>query len=349
MKFFLMLLGIGLGVGLGHMPSLLRRKPLWWRWLAIISVSLVTFFSLWPPIAGSYVDAVIATRAEPSKVLPVYVTLSAPVVSGDTTSYTAYDALVPESPFIIKSGPNLSSELKGALSQPVIIDVSKGSSDVIFVAERMVSVRPSITLPFIMGLEERARIIFFHVPMSWIAVIAYLAAMIYGIRYLQSRDLAFDSLMAATAGVGTLFAVLATTTGSVWAKFNWGTFWNWDPRQTSIVVLLLIYFALFLFRSTVDDPHKRARLSSVYAIVAFVTVPFLVFVLPRIMPGLHPGSKDDTTAGPMLSLQSDTLNPVKQVLFGAALMAFTMVFYWIVGLRARTLEVERRLQSRKQS
>jgi heme exporter protein C len=349
MKFFLMLLGIGLGIALGHMPSLLRRKPLWWRWLAITAVTLVTFFALWPPIAGSYVDAVIATRAEPTKVLPIYAILTNPVDSGATTRFIGRDVRIPDRQFIVEAQQNLSVELKGAGSQPVVVDVSRGSSDVVLVAHHLVSISPMITLPYIMGLEERARIIFFHVPMSWIAVIAYLAAMIYGIRYLRSRDLSFDSLMAATAGVGTLFAVLATTTGSVWAKFNWGTFWNWDPRQTSIVVLLLIYFALFLFRSTVDDPHKRARLSSVYAIVAFVTVPFLVFVLPRIMPGLHPGSKDDATAGPMLSLQSDTLNPVKQVLFGASLLAFTMVFYWIVGLRARTLEVERRIQSRRQS
>src|SRR3972149_7397567 len=93
-------------------------------------------------------------------------------------------------------------------------------------------------LPNIPGLEQRARIIFFHVPMAWVTVIAFLVSMIYGIRYLARKDPIDDIRSVSSAGLGFLFCFLATVPGSIWAKFNWGSFWNWDPRETSIFLLL---------------------------------------------------------------------------------------------------------------
>ena len=65
-------------------------------------------------------------------------------------------------------------------------------------------------------------------------------------------------------------------------------YWNWDPRQTSIFILLIIYGAYFLLRSAVEDEERRARMASVYSILAFISVPFLVFIIPRIYMSLHP-------------------------------------------------------------
>ena len=167
------------------------------------------------------------------------------------------------------------------------------------------------------------------------------SAMIYAIRFLRSRDLAHDDVSMAAASVGTLYALLATATGAVWAKFNWGSFWNWDPRETSIFILLLVYAAYFLLRSAIDDPDRRARLSAAYSIVAFATVPFLIFILPRLMPGLHPGSSDDTNIGPLLSPRSDAINPTKQLVFGLSLFSFTMVFFWLMNMRVRLARILR--------
>ncbi len=199
-------------------------------------------------------------------------------------------------------------------------------------------------LPVIPGLEEKARLIFFHVPTAWLSVIAFLTGMVYSIRYLRRRDPLDDLRSSAAAGLGLLFCILATLTGAIWAKFNWGSFWNWDPRETSIFVLLLIYGAYFSLRSAIENREKRSTLSAVYSILAAVTVPFFIFVLPRITSGLHPGSKGDPEgAGPVVQFQ---MAPNMRVIFFASLLAFTLLFVWMFQLRVRTgrLEMERGLE-----
>jgi heme exporter protein C len=196
-------------------------------------------------------------------------------------------------------------------------------------------------LPVIPGLEEKARLIFFHVPAAWLSVIAFLTGMVFSIRYLRKREPLDDLRSSAAAGLGFLFCLLATFTGAIWAKFNWGSFWNWDPRETSIFVLLLIYGAYFSLRSAVDNQEKRSTLSAVYSILAAVTVPFFIFVLPRITAGLHPGSKGDPDgAGPVVQFQ---MSPNMRVIFFTSLLAFTLLFIWMFQLRVRAgrLEMER--------
>lgn len=350
MKYVLMLGGVGLGLLLGFLPSIRRPKPLWWRLFAIVAVTTTVVLALVPPIGGSIADVVFEGRAVPGKQVPALVVVdptSARTSQDGITTLTATDARVSSLHVTMTMHAPVAAALRTAGTAPVIVLLRRGDNDLSFAADEVIAIDPLLTLPYITALEERARIIFFHVPMSWIATIAYLFAMIYGILYLRRRDLADDDAAAAMASAGTLFAVLATVTGSVWAKFNWGSFWNWDPRETSIVVLLLIYAAYFLLRSSIDEPQRRARLSSVYAIVAFVTVPFLIFILPRLLTGLHPGSKDDPGGiGPLLSPRSDAINPTKQVLFAMSLMAFTLVYFWMVNLRLRAAAAERRIAER---
>jgi heme exporter protein C len=198
--------------------------------------------------------------------------------------------------------------------------------------------------PSIPGLEEKARIIFFHVPTAWLSVVAFLTSMVFGIRYLRRKDPEDDLTSASAAGLGLLFCVLATVTGAVWAKFNWGSFWNWDPRETSIFVLLLIYGAYFSLRSAVEVEEKRATLSSVYSILAAVTVPFFIFIMPRIMTGLHPGAAGDPDgAGPVIEFK---MSPNMRVVFFSSLISFTLLFIWLLSLRVRTARLEYHHQSK---
>ena len=190
-------------------------------------------------------------------------------------------------------------------------------------------------LPTIPGLEAKARIMFFHVPTAWLASVAFLLSMGYGIRYLRKRNPDDDVKSASAAGLGLLFCVLATVTGAIWARFSWGTYWNWDPRQTSIFVLLLIYGAYFALRSAVEIEEKRAALSAVYSIIGAVTMPFFMFIMPRILASLHPE--------PILNVQGKVhMNPTMLIIFLASLAGFTGVFFWMWNLHVRATRVETR-------
>lgn len=197
--------------------------------------------------------------------------------------------------------------------------------------------------PNIPGLEEKAKIIFFHVPTAWLSVIAYLMAMIYGIKYLVKKNMDDDAKSFAAIQLGFIFTILATVTGSIWAKFTWGAFWHWDPRETSIFVLLLIYGSLFALRSAIENEDKRARLSAVYSIISFLTVPFFIFIMPRIMTGLHPGSANDDTSGPVVDFK---MNANMQMVFYISLTAFTILYYWMWSVSYKSAIIKDKLSKK---
>ena len=139
------------------------------------------------------------------------------------------------------------------------------------------------------GLGNVGRIVIVHVPTGWLTSVAFLVSAIYSALYLRRGRAADDANAVAAAELGLIFSVLATLTGAIFAKVVWGTFWNWDPRETAIAVLMLIYAAYFALRSSIEDVTRQRRLSAIYALLAFVTVPFLIFVIPRITDStLHP-------------------------------------------------------------
>ena len=147
------------------------------------------------------------------------------------------------------------------------------------------------------GLGNYVRIIFVHIPCAWVSVLAFLVAAGYAVRVLRGgRDGAAapaalahaDHLSARSAALGLAFTAVATVTGAIFSRLTWGAFWNWDPRQTTILCLLLIYAAYLALRSVTTDPERRARVSAVYALFSFLAVPFLVFVIPRFYFSLHP-------------------------------------------------------------
>jgi len=179
---------------------------------------------------------------------------------------------------------------------------------------------------------ESARIVFFHVPQAWVAVLAFCVNLVFSIRYLRKRDALDDARAAAAARLGLVFAVLATVTGSLFARVMWNHFWNWDPREVSIAILLLIYFAYFALREAVADEERRGALSASYAVLAFVTMPFLIFVVPRIYWSLHP----DTILNTRGSI--DMESRMFQVLIGS-LVGFTALFFWLYSLDVRMARI----------
>lgn len=184
-------------------------------------------------------------------------------------------------------------------------------------------------------IGESSRIFYYHIPQAWICVLAFAMSMIYSIKYLKNKNLADDDNALVAAKLGLIFCLLATISGSIFAKVTWGSFWNWDPRETSIFILLLIYGAYFALRGAVEVEEKRASLSAVYSIFAFITVPFLVFVIPRLVPSLHP---EDSILDENLKF---TMGPVVRMIFFSSLALFTVIYFWIYNLARRVQKINR--------
>jgi len=190
--------------------------------------------------------------------------------------------------------------------------------------------------PLVPVLQETTRVLYFHIPSAWITVLALGWSMVNSLLYLIRRDLRNDDHAASAAELGLVFCIVATVTGSIWAKSMWGSWWNWDPRETSIFFVLLIYGAYLALRGSIEGEEKRARLSAIYSIVAFVAVPPLIFIVPRIYSTLHP---DPIING---SGKMD-MDPMIRWCFFSMLLGFTFLFTWLQSLRVRVFRLERRL------
>ncbi len=180
-----------------------------------------------------------------------------------------------------------------------------------------------------LGGPEVYRIFYFHVPQAWVAAIAFLIAIFFSIRFLQTRRIDYDVKASTACRLGLLFSILATISGSIFARMTWGEFWNWSEiREVSIFVLLLIYGGYFAFRSAVSDEQTRAAFSAVLSILFGVSAVFLIFILPRIYPvfSLHPTDSIVNVRG------SITMSPMVAIIFGLSLVSFTALFFWIYKL-----------------
>jgi heme exporter protein C len=340
MKFVLMFGAVIIGILMGYFPSINKPKPMWWKLMVFIAVAAGLIFTILPPIAGSWNSTFYLKQGMYEE---IDIELSVKDISKiENGSLVTVETSIPHNQFFIEG--ELPNEFKKG--NDLIITLSYDSlAPAPFVYHKTKSKSAAFTYPFVPNLYERIKILNLHVPMAWVAVIAYMVSMIYSIRYLKSKDFDFDDKAVSAAALGTLFAILATVTGMLWAKYNWGRYWNWDPRQTSIFVLILIYAAYFALRAAIDNDESKARLSSVYSIFAFVTVPFLVFILPRLSTGLHPGSADDVNAGPVVSSEKGSLDSNLMYSFGVALFAFTTVFFWMLNIQIRQRRLERKFVS----
>ncbi|MGC8874979.1 MAG: cytochrome c biogenesis protein [Chloroflexia bacterium] len=189
-------------------------------------------------------------------------------------------------------------------------------------------------------LGQGARIIFFHIPTAWVTVLALIVSSVFSVRYLARRRREDDRRAANSAGLGILFCLLATVTGSIFARITWGAFWNWDPRETTIFVLLLFYAAYFALRAAVSDEETRATFSAAYNILGLVVVPFLVFIAPRLpgLAGLHPE--------PIVNVRGELEMDTQALsVFLAALAGFTGIYLWTFRLANRLSFAQDRLDA----
>ncbi len=138
-------------------------------------------------------------------------------------------------------------------------------------------------------MGEGYRVLYLHVPVAWLGLLGFVLMSASGAGYLLSRDLGWDHWAHSAGELGWLCCGLTLLTGSLWARCAWGTWWTWDPRLTTSFVLWLIYAGCLLVRSNIPDPHRRARLGGVLAIVGVIDIP-LVVMATRWFRGMHPVS-----------------------------------------------------------
>jgi heme exporter protein C len=186
---------------------------------------------------------------------------------------------------------------------------------------------------FVVAPEEQSmgaaqRIIYIHVSVAWFGLTAFLLTAASGLVYLVRRDLGWDAWGRAAAEIGWVCASLTLLTGSLWAHEAWNTWWTWDPRLTTSLILWTIYAGYFVVRGSIEDPHKRARTGAVLSIVGALDVPMVVMAT-RWFRGMHP--------------VSPTMEPAMRAVLLLTTTAFTGFFVYLLVTRRSQLELERRL------
>lgn len=181
-------------------------------------------------------------------------------------------------------------------------------------------------------LQQSIRNLFFHVPM-WICMnTLFLVSLVYAILYLRSPKSVYDIYSLEFARTGVVFGVLGLLTGAVWAKYQWGAWWSSDPKQNGAAIALLIYFAYFVLRGSLNDDEKKARIGAVYNIFAFFMLFPSIWILPRLTESLHPGGMG-SDGNPGLN-PKDSSFAMRMVMY-PAFIGWTLLGVWIATLRVR--------------
>jgi ABC-type transport system involved in cytochrome c biogenesis, permease component len=181
-------------------------------------------------------------------------------------------------------------------------------------------------------LQQSIRNLFFHVPM-WICMnVLFFVSLVYAIKYLRSPKPVYDIYSLEFARTGVVFGVLGLLTGAVWAKYQWGAWWSSDPKQNGAAIALLIYFAYFVLRGSLNDDEQKARIGSVYNIFAFFMLFPSIWILPRLTESLHPGGMG-SEGNPGLN-PKDSSFAMRMVMY-PAFIGWTLLGVWIATLRVR--------------
>jgi heme exporter protein C len=137
----------------------------------------------------------------------------------------------------------------------------------------------------VMGVIQR--VFYFHLASAWVGFFALFVAFAVSIAYLVKRSRALDIWATASVEIGVLFCTIVLLSGSIWARPIWNTWWTWDPRLTTTLILWIYYIGVLVLRSFVDEEEMRARYAAVLNTIGFVNVP-LVFMAIRWWRTIHP-------------------------------------------------------------
>lgn len=196
---------------------------------------------------------------------------------------------------------------------------------------------PVPTLPL---LQETIRNLYFHVCMWFAMMILFTVSVVYSVNYLRSLNLVHDVYARNFAVVAMVMGILGYATGAIWASYTWAdpnkplinsfSTIARDPKLIGAAIALLVYFAYLILRDAVSDIDKRARISAVYNIFAYAILFPAIWILPRILPSLHPGNDGN----PALDVKNDISSSMR-IVFYPAVIGWTLLGVWIATIKIR--------------
>jgi heme exporter protein C len=185
---------------------------------------------------------------------------------------------------------------------------------------------------FFIAPEEKTmhvlqRIFYFHAAAAWAGMTAFFVCFVANLLYVWRREERWDALGISSAEVGLAFITVVLITGPIWAKPAWGIYWTWDARLTSTFVLWLLYISYLLLRTLIEEPDRRALLSALFGIFAFIDVP-IVFGAIRWWRTQHP-------APVIMGGPGSYLDPTMKKVFFFSVLAMHALMVFLIAERYR--------------
>ena len=181
------------------------------------------------------------------------------------------------------------------------------------------------------GLGLSQRIFYYHMPGAVISFVAFALAGVSSLAYLRTGTSGWDHAASSAVAVGMLFATIVLATGSIWARTAWGTWWTWDTRLTTFLILWLLFAAYLLLRVLARDNHMTPRFAAVLAIVGALNIP-LVMMATRLWRTIHPQVVRNEAGG--------IRDPAMSATLVICLVAFALLFTWLWALSLRVTGLE---------
>jgi len=196
-----------------------------------------------------------------------------------------------------------------------------------------------IPVPRQVILYESIRNLYFHVPMWFTMIFLFFMSVINSVKNLSSNNLTHDTKAKELVNAGIIFGVLGIITGSIWAKYTWGAWWVNDVKLNGSAITMLIYLAYVVLRGSLEDEQKRARISAVYNIFAFVLLLVFIGILPRVTDSLHPGN------GGNPGFNNYDLDNNMKLVFYPAVLGWILLGWWIASIRVRISNLSQKLEA----
>lgn len=200
--------------------------------------------------------------------------------------------------------------------------------DIVALITLIVATYLALSAPTERVMGEVQKVFYFHIGTAWTALLGFILAAVFSVVYLITKDLRWDRLQVAAIEVSLVFFFITIVLGSIWARPAWNTWWTWDPRLTTSLILWTIYAGYFVVRGSIADPHRRARTGAVLSIVGALDVP-LVVMATRWFRGIHP--------------VSPAMEASMRVVLLLTAAAFTIFFAYLLVRRRIQLALQRQI------